>query len=110
MTTPCEVFSLGNLLCDEMVARGWDTADVIRHSGSRNPARDLLVLELVLCAPVDLNFNIDDGTLDLWASAFNVSAEMFRNIHDAWRENREGRQEFSCPEDLLSGANFVTIN
>ena len=100
---PAEVFSLAEMLCDEMTARGWTTDDVALRMGGRTAdaiARDVLVVALLISVQKD-GLLIGDGTFAGLARAFDVSEEYLRNIDAGWRRWPDRRSPFEAPEALF---------
>jgi len=102
------VIGLAEILADEMIERNWTSRDVAGRMGPRiGPHRDFridcLSFEMLLCAPHDLNTNIEDDQYADLSKAFGVSVEFLKNIHNQWNHtpiNR--RKKFDCPDYLLS--------
>lgn len=95
---PAEVFSLAEMLCDEMRARGWTTDDVAARMDG-----DFGIDALIVCMTMAVQEDgllFDDSTLARLAVAFDVSPQYFRNIDNAWRAHPESRQPFTAPEDI----------
>jgi hypothetical protein len=100
---PAEVFPLAEFIADELIARGWKTEDAaIRMGGTTDLeiAKDLLALDLLMCAHSD-NLLVGDRMFAGLAKAFDVSEECFRNLDRTWRDNPSRRSEWTCPENLF---------
>lgn len=96
---PAEVFSLAEHLGDEMAARGWTVEDVALRMGG-DFGIDALALGLLLAVQED-NLIIDDDTIVRLAGAFDVSPDLFRNLHAIWLKYPERRSPYVMPESLL---------
>ncbi len=82
---PAEAFPVGEFVRDEMEARGWTVADVVRHMG---PAWDNLIGELsikLLIEVDDPEIPLGDGLASGLANAFGTSADYWLNLDRAWR-------------------------
>lgn len=98
---PVEVFSLAEFLSDEIMARGWTTADVaIRMKSKRGFADDLMIVDLILCVHND-NIMIGDDTFEDLGRAFGVSAEFLRNLDAIWKKYPDRRSSFTPSEALF---------
>ena len=98
--TPAMVFSLAEILGDEMAARGWTIEDAGGRMGVDGPARDTLVLATMMGVQRDglvLTENFFDGL----AKAFDVSPQFFRKIHAQWVAHPAARQEYEGPDELF---------
>jgi len=101
--TPAEVFPLAQFMAEEMDERGWTAVDVAKRMGG-DYGKNIGIVNLVLCVHRD-SMRLDDCIDDL-ALAFDVSAEMFRKLHQTWLDNPSARLPFECPEHLLGGFIF----
>lgn len=100
---PAEVFSVAEYIADELEARGWTTRDLAARMSDRiAPDVRLLALDLLLACGSEPNVIIDDADLCEFATAFDVSPDMFRHIYKTWKENPERQSKFECPDYLLS--------
>lgn len=100
---PAEVFCLAELLCDEMLARGWTTEDVaMRMSGTVDEfAKNLLAIDLLMCVQKG-KLLVGDRMFDALASVFGVDPMFFRNLDAAWRNApADRRQPFKPPEAIF---------
>ena len=100
---PAEVWPLAAHLAEEMEARGWQTQDVAIRMGGRTPmdmAKDLLVLDLLMCVHSD-KLLTSDKEFDKLALAFDVSADFFRNLDAMWRKWPDRRVKFKPPEHIF---------
>ena len=96
-------FSLAEMLCDEMKARGWTTDDVGARMQVHGLQKDTLIFALLITiSQRDDRLVITDDDYTGLARAFDVSADYFRNIHAAWCRQQQGRQPFS-PSDAFFG-------
>ena len=103
-TPPIEVFSLAEMLADEMSSRGWTTSDVARRmiKPGQDYVREKLAFDvLMVVSPTKDTLRIDDDTFDSLSRAFGISAGFFKKIHAGWMEWPERRSEFECPEELF---------
>ena len=105
MSTPRQVaraFSLAESLSEEMIERGWTTEDVVRHMQTgRDPAIDLLCLDLLMCVQDD-DLLIDSRTFDGLTRAFGFDPYFCRNMDAAWRRApKEVREPFDPPEQIF---------
>ena len=101
MTKPAQVFSLAEILSDELQARGWKSEDAaVRMRTSHGAAKDLFFLDLILCIQDD-GLLIDDETFDGLARAFDVDHQFFRNIHADWLQWPDRRSPFEPPESIF---------
>ena len=99
---PAAVFSVAEMLCDEIVARGWTTEDVARRMNTGRPfANDLFIIDLIMTVQDD-GLLIDDITFDGLSAALGVSNWYFRNIDAAWRKWPDCRQMFVPPDSIFS--------
>lgn len=103
---PAEVFSLAEMLADEMEARGWTCVDVARRMPG-DYAINVLIINFTL-AITDEKLLLSDDTAEAFATAFGVSAEYIKNIHQMWGRWPDRRSPFECPEHLLDGMIFPT--
>lgn len=99
-----EVHSLASYLADELAARGWQTEDAgVRMQTGRGAAHDILLFDLIMCVSHrDDRMVLTDDVFDGLSRAFDVSADMFRNLHSVWVQNPGCRIEF-VPEDNIFG-------
>lgn len=98
---PAEVFPLAEFLADEMLARGWQTQDVVaRFSTKGKFARDLISLNLLMCVQND-GLLVGNRLFAGLSTAFEVSEEYLRAVDRIWRENPTNRTTWECPENLL---------
>jgi len=89
-----------------MQARGWKTDDVAIRMGSTSPeeiGRDLLALNMLMCVQRD-NLTIGEDMLRKLATAFGVSADLFRGLDRVWRESPNCREPFEAPDDIFGPA------
>jgi plasmid maintenance system antidote protein VapI len=104
MYVPAEVFCIQLYLADEMAERGWKTEDVAaRMKTSRGAAMDLLCIDIIMCIP-DEKLRIEDDFFDGLGRAFDVSPEMFKNMHATWLAHPTKRVPFDVPDDLFGPA------
>lgn len=90
---------LAFFLYEEMQARGWNCEDV----ATRMPGDyrvNLLTFELVMAVQED-NCLIGDFVNSI-AAAFGVSPEFISNLDKGWRDNKDNREAFTCPEHIFS--------
>ena len=97
---PAEVFSLAEMLGDEMQARGWTIEDAGGRMGIDGPARDTLVLATAMAVQSEGLLLTDDFMAGL-ARAFDVSPEFFRNMHAQWLAHPQARQPYEVPDSLF---------
>lgn len=98
---PAEVFPLASYLWEEMQARGWTTDDVAKRMGDADEKGltvNLGTLAILMSVQKD-NCLLDDLTVSKLAHAFDVSAELFRNLDTTWRKWPDRRAPFECPDD-----------
>lgn len=96
-----EVTCLAEYLVDEMRARGWRSDDVARRMKTPNgAAMDLFCLDLLLAVQNDALI-IDDAMFVGLGHTFDVSADLFRNLHLAWVTNKAERVPFECPDEIF---------
>lgn len=103
---PAQVFCLAEMLADEMFARGWRTEDVAVRMGGTDVHEvgiDLLTLDLVMCVQDD-RMNIGNDFFEKLARAFDVSAELFRNLHAVWLKHPDRRSPFTPPDTVFGKA------
>jgi hypothetical protein len=106
MAGPAEVFPLAEYLSDEMIERGWTSADVaMRMANGREYGINILCVELLLAID-DEDLKIDDETFSGLAAAFGVSEAMFRSLDANWRRWPDRRSRFEAPEHLFAGGEF----
>ena len=101
---PVEAFSLAEMLCDEMQARGWTTDDVaVRMQDApidpKQLGMDMLALSLLLSVQED-SLLVGDRMFAALARAFDVSEQFFRNIDNCWRTYPNRRATFEAPESI----------
>lgn len=104
---PLEVYPLAQLIAEEMQERDWTAVDVAKRMVG-DYGMNIGIVNLVLCVHRD-DMRLDD-CIDNLALAFDVSAEMFRSLHQKWLDNPNARQPFECPEHLLDGLVFPAHN
>lgn len=97
---PMEVWPLASYLAEEMTERRWTSVDVAVRMGGSEPAKDVLVVELLLSVQRD-TLIFDDDLLKRLGTAFGVSYEVFRNLDDVWRQNPTKRVPFEPDESLF---------
>ena len=100
---PAEVFPLAEYISDELVARGWTTADAaIRMGGATEHqiAIDLLCLDLLMCVHKD-NLLVGDRLFAGLSKAFGVSEQYFRAVDDTWRRHPDRRLPFEPPDAIF---------
>lgn len=96
---PAEVFSLAEHLGEEMEARGWTVEDVAIRMGG-DFGIEVLALALLLSVQED-NLIIEDKTIVRLAAAFDVSPDLFRNLHNTWLRHPDRRQKYEAPDSLF---------
>lgn len=98
---PAEVFLLAEHLCDELVARGWKTADCARHfDNGCSQAFNLLLLNTLMLAHTK-----DAAPMLLirgLSNALGISEEMLRTLDDATRHYADRVSHWVCPIEILS--------
>ena len=100
---PAQVFHMAEFLCEEILARGWTTADVAkRMKTSRSPEVDTLIIDMLICVHKD-GLLMDDETCDGLGRAFDVSPEYFRNLDNEWRKWPDRRSPFTPPDSVFHG-------
>jgi hypothetical protein len=98
---PAEVTCLAAYLYEEIRERGWQTEQVAARMKTKNgAAMDLFCLDLIMAVQDD-GLIIDDEMFDGLARAFDVSADLFRNLHATWKQYPDRRIPFECPEDVF---------
>lgn len=98
---PVEVWPLAYYLAEEMEARGWRATDV----AARMPGdcgRNIIMVNLLLSVQ-DEKMLLDAQIMSALGDAFDVSADLFKNLHNNWLQWPAARQAFECPEHLLNG-------
>ena len=111
MSAAAEVFSLPEILCEEMTARGWTTDDVGARMGMRGAANDALGVSLLISVSQnDPRLLIDDETYEGLARAFDVSADFFRTIHTQWLGQTTGRNPFEAPDEMFGPATRAALD
>ena len=104
---PAQVFHIAEYLCEEILARGWTTADVGRRmKTSRSAEVDILIVDMLLCVHED-GLLLDDETCDGLGRAFGVNPTFFRNLDTIWRKWPDRRASFTPPESVF-GAHAQT--
>jgi len=89
---------LAAFLFDEMKERGWDCRDV----AARMPGdytENLLSFSMLMVIHRD-NLILGRMAGDV-ALAFGVSSDFIVNIDTAWRNNKDRREQWECPEIIL---------
>jgi hypothetical protein len=101
---PAEVFSLAEMLCDEMQARGWQTEDVAFRMGGTfdDFVRNLLTIDLLMCVQRD-TLLVGDRMFNGLAHAFNVDHRTLRNLDAAWRQAPPDHRAPFTPPDSIFG-------
>ena len=85
---PAEVFHPGEFIQDEMDERGWTTSDVAARMPG-DPEVNLLALDIYLSVR-DRGVLLDRKMAEGLGVAFGVSAQLFINLDDAWRQSVHG--------------------
>jgi hypothetical protein len=98
--TPAMVFSLAEMLGDEMAARGWTIEDAGARMSENGAARDSLILATMMSVQSDGLILTDDFFSGL-SRAFDVSEDFFRNIHRQWLAHPSARQPYDAPDELF---------
>ena len=95
-------FSLAECLSEEMIERGWTTEDVVRHMQTgRDPAIDLLCLDLLMCVQDD-DLLTDPITFDGLTRAFGVDPDFSETwMRRGVARRREMREPFNPPEQIF---------
>ena len=99
---PAQAFCLGEILYDELVARGWRTEDAaVRMGRNRNAGIDLFMLDTILCVPEE-KLLIPDDLFDALGRAFEVEPQFLKNLHQAWLDAPpERRSPFEAPDEIF---------
>lgn len=102
--TPAEVFSLAEMLCDEMQERGWQTEDVAFRMGGTfdDFIKNLLAIDLLMCVQKD-KLLVGDRLFNALGAAFNIDHRTLRNLDAAWRRAPPGRRAPFSPPDAIFG-------
>lgn len=82
-----EAFPVGDLLQEEMDARGWDAADIACRMGGETVAemaKDYLIVQTIL-AVRDPRLRLDDKSGHKLGRAFGVDEDFFLNLDKAYR-------------------------
>jgi HTH-type transcriptional regulator/antitoxin HigA len=82
---PAEVFPPGELIEEEMNARGWDEADIARRMGSARAYETNLLCVMLIIAVRDVSLILDEETANGLGRAFGVSPQYFLNLDALWR-------------------------
>ena len=98
---PVMVFSLAEYLADEMQARRWTAVDVAKRMPG-DYGLNVLIVNFTL-AITDEKLLMTDDLAEGFADAFNVSPDLFHNLHQKWVDHPEARQPFKCPDHLFTG-------
>ena len=99
---PAQVSHIAEFLCEEILARGWTTADVAqRMKTSRSAAIDMLIIDMLICVHED-GLLMDDETCDGLGRAFGVSSAYWRNLDNGWRKWPDRRSPFTPPDSVFS--------
>ena len=93
---PAEAFPVGEIMREEMEARGWDVYDVAARMGDGDPATLALTVDLLLeCSDMDgIAMSVD--LAQRLGRAFDTSADFWLNLHrsfTAWRESHQQESE-----------------
>ena len=99
---PVQVFSLSEILADEMIARGWTASDVANRMSDRKQYGIRYLAFQLLLAVQNEKIIIDDETFSELARVFEVSEQFFRNVHLEWTKWPDRRAAWECPEELLT--------
>ena len=111
MSAAAEVFSLAEILCEEMTARGWTTDDVGARMGICGAANDALGISLLISVSQDdPKLLIDEETYEGLARAFDVSTDFFRAIHTQWVGQPTGRNPFEVPDEMFGPATRAALD
>ena len=73
----------GQIISEELAARGWTSADLARRMGG-DVGMNRLTIDLLI-AVQDRNLALDEQTAFGLAQAFDVSARFFINLDRSWR-------------------------
>jgi hypothetical protein len=98
---PAQAFCLGEMLYDEMVARGWRTEDAAARMKTSRGDLDLFMLDLIMCVPEE-KLLIPDDVFEGLGRAFEVDPQLFKNFHQAWLDAPpERRSPFKVPDEIF---------
>ncbi len=82
-----ETFPPGEVIADEMAARGWSARDVALRMGgvsAEDRCKNELLVLLIL-GNTDKETTIDPATSEKLERAFGISATFFENLDKIWR-------------------------
>jgi len=83
-----ECFHPSVVINEELAERGWTLRDLVfrmrRFEGEKAWALQMLTLEMYMVVH-EPNILLDDQTAEGLATAFDVSADLFKNLHNTWR-------------------------
>lgn len=97
---PALSFPVGDYILEEMMARGWTTADVVKHMGVTDDDERVvwaLTVDLLIhCS--DQQIIVEQETADRLSKAFGTSPELWMNLNRAYQEWRAAKIAMLAPE------------
>jgi len=99
--------SLASYVADEMFERNWTCVDVARAMGGEYKIDVATVNIFLVISPEKIL--VTDSLIDGLAKSFGVSSEFLKSLHQTWMDHPENRENFECPDDLLDGLVFPSI-
>ena len=89
MSKPAEVFHVSEFINEELTERGWSLRDLVfrmrRYESEADWAVEMLAMEMFMVVH-DKDVLLDQKTADGLGLAFDVSPQLFINMHEAWRK------------------------
>ena len=84
-----ECFHPSVVINEELAERGWTLRDLVfrmrRFEGEKDWALEMLAVEMYMVVH-ESGVILDDKMAEGFASALDVSAQLFKNLHNSWRE------------------------
>ena len=89
MSKPAEVFHVSEFINEELAERGWSLRDLVfrmrRYESENDWAIEMLAVEMFMIVH-EKNIALDQKMADGFGAAFDVSPQLFINMHEAWRK------------------------
>ena len=89
MSKPAEVFHVSEFINEELAERGWSLRDLVfrmrRYESAADWAIEMLAIEMFMVVH-EKNIVLDQNMADGLGAAFDVSPQLFINMHETWRE------------------------